>query len=299
MSVEFYDNEFIGTHTGLEKTLYQTVKKSIILGYYNIQIFLGSSFSPKRRVVDKKDIEETNLLLKRYRLNIFTHLPYVYNLAGSVKNNCLCWGENIDVNNYTQECLSSISYELEILDKLNCNSKGCVLHIGSVGKLDVNEGLKKVAESINKIDFSNIKNGAKLILETMVGRGGVLGRTFYELKKVYDMIEEDKKKYIGFCIDTCHIFAEGLYDLRKKENICLMFEDFDNVIGLDKLQLIHFNDSLTTFNSKQDKHARIGQGEIWSSKEVLVYFINKLKEKRINSVLETVEDDYHIINKIK
>ena len=190
--ITFYDNEFIGTHTGLEKTLYDTLKKSINRGYYNIQIFLGSSYTPKRRFVEKSDIEASNKLLNHYNINVFTHLPYVYNLAGSVKSNCLCWENNQEVNNYTNECIKSIQYELEVLDKLNCRVKGCVLHIGSVGKLSTDDGLKKVAESINKINFSGIKSNSKLILETMVGRGGVLGKTFYELKKVYDMIENDK-----------------------------------------------------------------------------------------------------------
>ena len=73
--------------------------------------------------------------------------------------------------------------------------------------------------SINKIKFDeqSDEKSAKLILETMVGRGGVLGKSFQELRKVYDSIKE--KDRIGFCIDTCHVFAEGLYDLRKKEEI--------------------------------------------------------------------------------
>jgi apurinic endonuclease APN1 len=262
---------------------------------------LGSSYTPKRRIVSESDIKQTNLLLKKYNVNIFTHLPYIYNLAGSVKNNCLCWEKNnrnivhTDVDNYTLECLKSIQYELEIIDKLDCKEKGCVLHIGSTGKLSTDEGLKKVAESINKIDFSNIKK-SKLILETMVGRGGVLGRSFNELKYVYDNVNE--KRCIGFCIDTCHIFSEGLYDIRKKDNILLMFNDFDKIIGLDKLSLIHLNDSKTEFNSKQDKHATIYDGEIWRDKSVLEYFLNKMREYKINSVLETVEDDYNKIQMI-
>jgi deoxyribonuclease-4 len=124
----------------------------------------------------------------------------------------------------------------------------------------------------------------------MVGRGGVLGKSFQELRKVYDLINE--KDRIGFCIDTCHVFAEGLYDLRQIKEIDRMFEDFDKIIGLDKLVLIHFNDSETEFCSKQDRHARIGFGEIFRDIKVAQYFMKKLEELKINSVLETEEDDY-------
>ena len=112
------------------------------------------------------------------------------------------------------------------------------------------------------------------------------------------MIENDKKKYIGFCIDTCHIFSEGLYDLRRKEQILKMYEDFNQVIGLDKLTLIHLNDSKTEFSSKADKHARIGEGEIWGDINVFKYFLSKMKEYGISSVLETVEDDYKVVQNV-
>ena len=304
----FYEHEYLGSHTGILKTLEDTVKQSIKNGYYNIQIFLGSSYSLKRRNISHDDIEKTNKLLKYNNINIFTHIPYVYNLAGSVKENCFCWnqtkiGENNDVirgqvpveqkvDNYVLECLKSIEYELEIIDKLDCKVKGCVIHIGSSGKLSSIEGLKRVAESINKINFNNIKS-CKLLLETMVGRGGVLGRTFDELKQVYDLIEN--KDRIGFCIDTCHVFSEGLYDLRKKDEIDKMFNDFDKVFGINKLELIHLNDSKTQFNSKQDRHERIGRGEIFKNIKSLQYLLKKINDYKISSVLETVEEDYDII----
>jgi deoxyribonuclease-4 len=288
-TILFCDNEYLGTHTGIQKTLKETVERSIQKGFYNIQIFLGSSYTAKRRIVESKDINKTNKILKHYKLNVFTHLPYIYNLAGSVKHNCYCWDENKEVDGFVSTCLKSIEQELKTIDRLECESSGCVLHIGSVGKNDSNKGLEKVAESINKINFKEIKK-TKLILETMVGRGGVLGKSFQELRKVYDLINE--KDRIGFCIDTCHVFAEGLYDLRQIKEIDRMFEDFDKIIGLDKLVLIHFNDSETEFCSKQDRHARIGFGEIFRDIKVAQYFMKKLEELKINSVLETEEDDY-------
>jgi len=289
-----YNHEYLGTHTGIQKSLEKTVKDSSNKGYYTIQIFLGSPYNLKRKDISQDDITKTNKLLKMTNLNIFTHLPYIHNLAGSVKHNCLHWEDNS--NDYILESLKSIEQEIKFLDKLNCPRKGAVLHIGSSGKFDSKEGLNKVAISINKINFDNVpedQNKSKLILETMVGRGGVLGRTFEELKYVYDLVEN--KERIGFCIDTCHVFAEGLYDLREKEEIDKMFYDFDKVIGLDKLCLIHLNDSKTPYNSKQDKHERIGHGEIFKNIKSLQYMLKKINDYKISTVLETEEEDYDVI----
>ena len=289
-----YSHEYLGTHTGIKKSLEQTVKESSNKGYYTIQIFFGSPYNLKRKDTSQGDIIKTNQLLKVINLNIFTHLPYTHNLAGSVKHNCLHW-ENENSNEYILESLKSIEQEINFLDKLNCARKGAVLHIGSSGKFDSKKGLDKVAISINKIKFekNTTNTGAKLILETMVGRGGVLGRTFEELRYVYDQV--DHKERIGFCIDTCHVFAEGLYDLRKKEEIDRMFEDFDRIIGLDKLCLIHLNDSKTPYNSKQDKHECIGEGEIFKNIKSLQYMLKKINDYKISTVLETEEKDYDVI----
>jgi len=285
-----YENEYLGTHTGLEKTLLKTLEKSENRGYHNIQIFLGSNLTAKRRKVEEKDIKDCNKFLKKCNINVFTHLPYVYNLAGSVKEKCYCWEDNTTINDYTTTCLESINYELQVLDKLNCNHKGCVLHIGSVGKLDKQKGLLKVAESINKLELNKLTNGSKLILETMVGAGGVLGTSFKELKIVYDnIIEKDK---IGICIDTCHIFAEGNYELSKIEMINAMFKDFEDIFGMDKLSLIHLNDSKCECKSKKDRHEKIGFGCIFKEKEVAYYMLKKINDLKIPSVCETVEEDY-------
>ena len=300
--ITIYDHEYLGTHTGIKNTLEDTIIDSANKGYYTIQIFLGSPYNLKRRDITKEDIIKSNKLLNIVNLNIFTHLPYIHNLAGSVKNNCLHWG-NSSSDQYILESLASIEQEIKFLDKLNCRRKGAVLHIGSSGKFSTQEGLDKVIISINKIKFDeqseessfSAKPRAKLILETMVGRGGVLGKTFEELRYVYSLV--DRKDRIGFCIDTCHVFAEGLYDLRKKEEIDKMFDDFDRVLGIDKLCLIHLNDSKTLFNSKQDKHACIGHGEIFKNIKSLQYLLKKINDYKISTVLETEEQDYDVIQK--
>jgi len=288
-----------GTHTSILKTFYETVKTSNNKGYYNIQVFLGSPYNLTRKSFSEDDIKQTKQYLDRQYLTVFTHLPYVINLAGSVKLNNYCWNGDKTIDDYVTECIKTIEYECDLLGKIQPKHKGgCVLHIGSIGKLkDIEKGLRCVAQSINKINFT--KNSCKLILETMVGRGGVLGTSFEDLYKIYNMLNEDKKEFIGICIDTCHIFAEGLYKLDGKEDIDKMFNDFQKYFKLDKLSLFHLNDSICEHNSKQDRHSTLMKGCIWKDKvEGLKYFINRCKELNIPMVLETEESDYYVVEKL-
>lgn len=294
MNVKCYENEYLGTHTGIEKTLCDTLVTSYKRGYYNIQIFMGSAYSVERRKVSDTDIQKCNELLSKYPIGIYTHLPYIYNLAASVKHNTYLWEGHDEIDEYAIKCLRSIEYELCILSQLHTDCKGCVLHIGSVGKLDVRKGLDKVIESINKIQFPR---DSYLLLETMVGRGGVLGTDYEQLRYIYDRVNVHNQPHIGFCIDTCHVFAEGLYHLQTVENIDLLFSDFDKTIGLDKLKLVHFNDSKVRCGEKKDLHMNINKGCIWNS-VTSKYFCEVLKKYKIPSVLETTVEDYAVIQEL-
>jgi deoxyribonuclease IV len=288
-----------GTHTSILKTFYETVKSSNQKGYYNIQVFLGSPYNLTRKIFSSDDIKKTKQYLDRHNLTVFTHLPYVINLAGSAKLNNYCWNGDKTIDTYVQECIKSIKYECDLLSHIQPSNKGgCVLHIGSIGKLtDREKGLRCVAESINKINFT--KDSCKLILETMVGRGGVLGTSFEDLYKIYNMLNEDKKSYIGICIDTCHIFAEGLYKLDGKEDIDKMFNDFQKYFNIEKLSLFHLNDSICDYNSKQDRHSTLMNGCIWKDKvNGLKYFIECCKKLNIPMILETEESDYNVVEKL-
>ena len=133
----------------------------------------------------------------------------------------------------------------------------------------------------------------------MVGRGGVLGTSFEDLFKIYNMLNEDKKPYIGVCIDTCHIFAEGLYKLDCKEDIDKLFNDFQKYFKLEQLSLFHLNDSICEHNSKQDRHSTLMKGCIWKDKvDGLKYFIECCKKLNIPMILETEESDYYIVEKL-
>ena len=272
----------IGSHVAIGKDLTSCCDKAASRGMGAIQVFLGSPYSPKRKTLGEKDKK-----LKEIPINIFSHLPYVYNLAGSVKNNKIAWHGDKETDEYIGECLKSIDYELDLLSNIKCSCKGCVLHIGSCK--DKSTGLLAVAESINKLQFN--PGDAPLLLETMVGNGGVLGNSFEDLAVVYNKVEN--KDRVGICIDTCHVFASGAYNLSKISEIDHMFTDFDNYFPHDKCKLIHLNDSQVAFGESKDRHELITQGEIWKEDDSsLLHLLRRCKDRNIPVVLETSEEDF-------
>lgn len=290
MKISYLSYE-IGAHTSFEKNIYQTIITSLNHGMYATQFFLGNPKSYKRTIIDPNDIFESKKLLKNFPLKVFSHFPYIANLAGSVEN--LAWNGNLEQDNKTSEILKSLEYELKIISQFDNCCGGVVIHPGSYKNRKI--GLETIAKTINKINFP--KN-SRLLLENSAGQGSNLATTFDEIKSIIDLINHEKKKYVSVCIDTCHIFAYGSYNLAKIENIRQMFYDFDRIIGKNYLGLIHLNDSREIFGSKKDRHACIGQGYIWKDNDSSLFFLlEEIKERKIPAILETEISDLNYFYK--
>ena len=263
----------LGAHSSFEKNLYETLKKSLEYGMYTCQFFLGSPQSFTRRKISKEDMEKCVDLMDKYPTYLFSHAPYTINLAGSSDTNDL---SKIGI------CIEALESELDTMAMLK---GGVVLHPG-VSK-DKKKGLSIVAQSISKIKF---KLGHKLLLEVMAGQGHSLGSTLEELKEIYDQVDEDKKQYIYFCMDTAHLWGKGLYQLDKISEVERLFEDIDRILGLERLALIHLNDSAVECGSCVDRHQLISEGNIWNTeekKEALITLLKKSIDLKIPCVLET------------
>jgi len=283
-----------GSHVSIESTLGSTLAKATQQGMNAIQVFMGSPYNLNRKQLTTKDIQAVNDTYSSTQ--VFTHLPYVYNYAGQAKNNSIAFQSDEDATKYVLDCAAATQRELQTLHPLKCSCKGCVLHIGSIGKhKDRQAGLNAVARSINSINFDNIST--PLLLETMVGRGGVLGTSFEELGSVYSQVEH--KDQVGFCIDTCHIHSNGSYNLSSIEGVESMFKDFDSVLPHGSLKLIHLNDSRTELGSNQDKHECIGKGSIWSESQQSLKLICQIaKQRDVPVVLETTVEDFQVLNEL-
>lgn len=132
------------------------------------------------------------------------------------------------------------------------------VHPGSTsGKCSKEESIAQIAKAINFIHSQT--SYMTIVLENTAGGGGTVGVDFTELRSIIDQVEN--KDRIGVCIDTCHAFASGM-DLKKKNGIQSIVEEFDKVIGLSYLKAMHLNDSMGTKGSNTDRHDRIGYGHL-------------------------------------
>lgn len=292
--IVIYDKTTFGSHISFSKNILNTYQYAIDKCMYSFQFFLGSNRSYNRTKLQDKDLEKTLKLHEESPMNVFTHCSLLYNLAGSIKNNSLAWVGNKETDETMNKIISGIEYELSVTSQFNKGSNGCVIHVGSWK--DKKLGIETIASTINKINFPK---GSSLLLENTAGKGSTIGQTLDELKGVYELIIPEKKDNIKFCLDTCHIFASGVYDIRKEEEVDKMFNDFQSTFSLEKLGLVHFNDSYYDFNTHGDEHMEIGTGKIWKDNlTACKYILEKIDRNQVPLVLETKPSDIDVIQRL-
>jgi len=275
----------VGAHVGFSTNILPTIQDAVYQGMYSCQFFMGNPKSYNRQNISFEDITASKKLTCRFPMNVFTHFPYIANLNGSVKS--LAWNGDFTQDEKTSHMLKELEYELSVISNFDSGRSGVVIHPGCYPDIEI--GLDTIAKSINKINF--VEN-SKLLLENCAGEGRKLCKNFQEIGRVFKGIDSSKKNNVGVCVDTCHIFAAGIYDLRNCDEVDRMFFDFETYIGLDRFTLLHLNDSKTPLGSKKDRHELIGKGYIWGeSFESLIYLLNRCKENGIPMVLETSSAD--------
>lgn len=161
-----------------------------------------------------------------------------------------------------------------------------VMHPGSHVGSGEEVGLKRIAQAFNKLFDSAPDNKTMVCLETTAGQGSNLGYKFEQLAQIIDWIED--KSRIGICLDTCHIFAAG-YPLQDEKDYKATISEFDHVLGLDRLKIIHVNDSKKGFGSKVDRHEHIGKGEL--GLEPFRHILNDKRLLNVPKILETPKGD--------
>jgi deoxyribonuclease-4 len=163
---------------------------------------------------------------------------------------------------------------------------GLVAHPGShVGSGEA-KGLKRIAQGLDAVFRKTRGYRVPVLLETTAGQGSNLGWRFEQLATIRDLVKEHER--VGWCIDTCHVFAAG-YDLRSAAAVRATLDEFDSVCGLKHLKAIHLNDSLKPFESRRDRHAHIGEGEI--GREGFAALLNDRRLRDVPMVLETPKDE--------
>ena len=246
------------------KAMALTAKK---IGANTFQYFTRNPRGCVAKPIDKEDISEFFKIYKEENFApIVAHCPYTLNLCSAKEN----------IRNFSKSVFKDDITRTDLIPGSFYN-----FHPGSHTGQGVEIGIKQICNALNEIITPEQKT--TILLETMAGKGSEIGGKFEELRKIIDNINIKEK--IGVCLDTCHIF-DGGYDI--VSNLEGVIEEFDKVIGFDRLYVIHLNDSKNILGSKKDRHEMIGKGNIGI--KAIEKIINHSKFKDLVFILETPQE---------
>ena len=258
----------IGSHVSMSSPEYilGSVKEALAYRANALMLYTGAPQNSFRVPISQLRIEEGIKLWKENGNDvndIIIHCPYIINLANTLKPETYLSGKEV--------------LRREIDRTMAIGARIMVLHPGSSLTGDVNESLLQCARGINEV----LKEDDDVIiaLETMAGKGSEIGRDFSQLKTIIDNVELKDK--VGVCLDTCHIH-DGGYDLTDFDGV---LDEFDQIIGLGRLTVMHINDSKNIKGAHKDRHANIGYGEIGF--ETLNRIVHHPATDNIAKILET------------
>lgn len=266
MSLDF------GTHASIAGGIDKSIQRTVDVGVTSAQIFSKNQRQWVSTPLDPAEVERFLEARKQHGIEqMVIHDSYLINLA-SPKDDLIV--------------KSMRAFEEELHRAQTLEIKYLVSHPGAHTGSGVEEGLRKVAECLNRIFDDLPDNDVIVCLETTAGQGTTLGRTFEEIATIIDQTEA--KERVGVCFDTCHAFAAG-YDLRSEDSTVAVIDEFDEVIGLDRLKVLHLNDSKQPFASNKDRHEHIGKGEIGA--DAFAAIVNDPRLAGLPAILETEKDD--------
>lgn len=271
---------YIGCHVSISGGVFNAPERAAELGAEAMQIFTRSPQGGKAPELTNEVCEKFQVAKNKFQIKeVVVHTPYYINFAS--ENNRIRYGS-----------VSVVRDELERASLLG--AKYVMTHLGSAGTLSKREASDKVVEMLTKV-LDGYEGSAQLLIENAAGSGKIIGDTFSEIAYVLEKINHPKLS--GICIDTQHSFASG-YDWRDFENT---LAKIDKELGLEKIKLIHANDSKTELASKKDRHEHIGKGLI--GEEAFKKIVSFAKEKNISMMIETehdfVKEDIELIKKMR
>ena len=259
---------YIGNHTSSSKGYAAMGRQMVKNGGNTFAFFTRNPRGGKAKEIDPADVEKFLELAREHHFGkIVAHAPYTMNACAAKEN----------LRDFARETMADDLKRMEYTPGNYYN-----FHPGSHVGQGIEAGIAKIAEILNEVltkDQSTI-----VLLETMSGKGTEVGRNFEELCQIIDRVELKDK--LGVCLDTCHVW-DGGYDI--VHDLDGVLNDFDHIIGLERLKAIHLNDSLNDCGSHKDRHARIGEGKI--GMEALVRIIKHPVLREIPFILETPNDD--------
>lgn len=254
----------IGCHLSAANGYLAMAKQAVEIGANTFQFFTRNPRGGKAKPIDESDIQEYKKYAKENNINIIlAHAPYTLNACSADEK----------IREFAKFIMKD---DLERLEYTPGNYYN--FHPGSHVGQGVKIGEKYIVEMLNSI--LKPEQSTIVLLETMAGKGSEIGRNFNEIKSILDKVKLKEK--VGVCLDTCHVW-DGGYNI--VENFDKVLDEFDEIIGLDKLKAIHLNDSMNDIDTHKDRHAKIGEGKI--GLDAIVKIINNDRIKDLPFYLET------------
>lgn len=259
---------YIGNHLSSTGGFEAMGKNALKLGANTFAFFTRNPRGGKAKDIDEKDAQALVRLMTENQFGpLVAHAPYTMNLCS-------------DKEDIREFALGMLTDDLKRMEYLPGNYYN--FHPGSHVGQGVEKGIEFISTALNKAMFPEMQT--IVLLETMAGKGSEIGSSFEELRMIIDQVQLKDK--IGVCLDTCHVW-DGGYEIGEKLDEVL--NQFDQIIGLDKLYAIHLNDSKNEFASHKDRHEKLGEGYIGN--EILMNVVNHPLLQNKPFILETPNDD--------
>ena len=258
----------IGSHVSMngKEMMLGSVKEALSYGSTTFMFYTGAPQNTSRKPIDALRIDEAKQLMKDNNIdidNVVVHAPYIINLANTIKP------ETFEL------AVDFLKQEIERCEAIGVSR--LVLHPGSHVKAGDEAGLNQVVKGLDMVLNENQK--VKIALETMAGKGSEVGKDFNQLQYIIEHVKHNE--LLGVCLDTCHLH-DGGYDLTQFDAI---LDEFDQKIGLDRLLVVHINDSKNPMGARKDRHENLGHGYIGF--ETLNAIVHHPRLEMIPKILET------------
>ena len=259
---------YIGNHLSASGGFEEMGKNAIKLGADTFAFFTRNPRGGKAKDIDEKDVAALAAIIQEHHFGpLVAHAPYTMNLCS----------DKPDIRKFAKDMLADDLKRMEYLPGNFYN-----FHPGSHVGQGEEAGIDMIVEALNEVIFPEMRT--TVLLETMAGKGSEIGRNFEELRTIMDRVEQKEK--LGVCLDTCHVW-DGGYDI--VSDLDGVLEEFDKVIGLDRLCAIHMNDSMNPLSAHKDRHEKLGDGFIGLEALEKVVTHPLLQGKPF--ILETPNDD--------
>lgn len=259
---------YFGSHISSSKGYLAMGKQAVKLGADTFAFFTRNPRGGSVKPLDEKDIQAYLSFAEHHQFGpLVAHAPYTMNPAAA-KEDLRIFAEN------------AMREDLQRMEHIPNNYYN--FHPGSHVGQGEQVGVQLIAEHLNRVLWHGMKT--TVLLETMAGKGSEVGRSFEELAQILEQVE--CSEHMGVCLDTCHVWDAG-YDI--VNHLDDVLEEFDRIIGLNRLKALHVNDSMNERGARKDRHAKIGEGKIGKDAFERIVRHPALQDKSM--VLETPNDD--------